>query len=130
MKKRYLWIISLLLMCLPMPFIWYGYSEKGYIGLIAIENPLFVGGWLLFLFSYALRKKWGLYLKRFASVLVLLSYFVGAWDFCGHIGGKINLLTVCKLPMWVSFIGAVVITIYIYFLSEENKKAELTKDVF
>lgn len=130
MKKKTFLIISLLLLFLPMPFYWYGYGEKGYVGLIAIENPVFVGGWLLFLFSYAIRKKWNLYLKRFASVLVLLSYFVGAWDFCGHIGGKINLLTVCKLPMWISFIGAFGMILYACFLTEENKKAELTEDVF
>lgn len=130
MKKKTFLIISLILMFVTMPFVWYGYSEKGYIGLIAIENPLFVGGWLLFLFSYAFKIRWRLYSKRIAVVMVLLSYFYGAWDFCGHIGGKNNLLTVCKLPMWVSFIGAVGITIYSYFLSEENKKAELTEDVF
>ena len=95
------------------------------LGLVAIENPLFVGGWLLFLFSYAFKIGWRLYAKWVAVVMLLLSYFYGAWDFCGHLGGKINLLTVCKLPMWISFVGALGIMIYSCFLSEENKKAEL-----
>jgi len=125
MNKKLFLILSLMLLFLPMSFVWYGYSVKGYIGLVAIENPVFIGGWLLFLFSCVFRNQWKLYLKRLASVLVLLSYFVGAWDFCGHIGGKINLLTVCKLPMWISFIGALGIMTYSYFLSEDNKKAEL-----
>ncbi|MBQ9092060.1 MAG: hypothetical protein IJY52_07320 [Anaerotignum sp.] len=125
MNKKMFLMLSLILLFLPMSFAWYGYGEKGYIGLIAIENPVFVGGWLLFLFSYAFKARWSLYSKRIAVVMVLLSYFYGAWDFCGHIGGKNNLLTVCKLPMWISFIGAVGITIYICFLTEETKKAEL-----
>ena len=125
MNKKVLFIISLILMFLPMPFVWYGYSAKGYIGLVAIENPLFVGGWLLFLFSYAFKIRWRLYSKRIAAVMVLLSYFWGAWDFCGHIGGKRNILKVCKAPMWISFIGAFGMIIYACFLTEENKKAEL-----
>ena len=123
MNKKVLFIISLILMFLPMPFVWYGYSAKGYIGLVAIENPLFVGGWLLFLFSYAFKIRWRLYSKRIAAVMVLLSYFWGAWDFCGHIGGKCNILTVCKAPMWISFIGAFGMIIYACFLTEENKKS-------
>ena len=130
MNKKLFLILSLILLLLPMFFYWYEYSAKGYLGLVAIENPLFVGGWLLFLFSYAFKIRWRLYAKRIAVVMVLLSYFYGAWDFCGHIGGKINLLTVCKLPMWISFAGALGIMIYSCFLSEENKKAELMEDVF
>ena len=123
MNKRLFLTFSLLLLFLPMPFVWYGYSEKGYIGLVAIENPVFVGGLLLFLFSCVFQNRWNVYLKRFASILVLLSYFVGAWDFCGHIGGKINLLTVCKLPMWISFIGALGLTGY--YIYNKKEKAEL-----
>ena len=51
MNKKLFLILSLILLFLPMSFYWYGYSAKGYLGLVAIENPLFVGGWLLFLFS-------------------------------------------------------------------------------
>ena len=123
MNKKLFVVLSLVLLFLPMSFVWYGYGEKGYIGFIAIENPVFVCGCFLFLFSYALKYRWNVYLKRLASVLILLSYFVGAWDFCGHIGGKINLLTVCKLPMWISFIGAFGIVIYACFLTEDNKKS-------
>ena len=125
MNRRKFLILSLILIFLPMPFVWYGYGPKGYIGLIALENMFFVGGWLLLLFANAFQGRWNLYLKRFGALMVLFSYFWGALDFCGHIGGRLNPLTVCKFPMWISFIGASGIIVYVYFLTEQNKKAEL-----
>ena len=123
MDRRKILLISLMLAFLPIPFYWYGYGPKGYIGLIVIENIFFVGGWFLILFSFAFRSRWNLYVKRLGAGLVLFSYFWGALDFCGHIGGSVNPLTVCKFPMWISFIGALGISIYVYFWKEENKKS-------
>ena len=81
MNKRLFLILSLILLLLPMSFYWYGYSAKGYLGLVAIENPLFVGGWLLLLFSYAFKMRWRLYSKWVAVVMVLLSYFLWCLGF-------------------------------------------------
>ena len=119
MKKRYLWIISILLMCLPMPFVWFGYGEKGYYGYSMLGNVFFLGGLgMLLLFCFLKNKVWKL-CRNVGAAFTLCSYGWAAQDFCRHLPVEISPLQVCRFPMWVSFMGAV---LYWVFMGKEREE--------
>lgn len=125
MKKKTFLFISLILMFVPMPFVWFGYGEKGYYGYSMLGNVFFLGGLGMLLLSCFLKNKvWKLF-RNVGGAFIMCSYGWAAQDFCRHLPVEITPLEVCRFPMWISFIGAVGMTIYICFLTEENKKAEL-----
>ncbi|WP_458407017.1 hypothetical protein [Anaerotignum sp.] len=126
LKKKIFFLISLILMFVPMPFVWFGYGEKGYAGYTMLGNMIFWGGLFLLFLSVCLRIKTIRIFCRYAgSAILLCSYGWAAQDFCRHLPMEISPLEVCRFPMWISFIGAFGIIVYACFMIEDNKKAEL-----
>lgn len=125
MNKKLILLISLLLLVLPMPFVWFGYGEKGYYGYTMLGNMIFLCGMLMLLLSVFFRNKVGLFCRYAGGTMLLCSYGSGAKDFCRHLPMEMSPLEVCKFPMWISLIGALGIIVYTCFFTEQNKKAEL-----
>lgn len=114
MRRKGFLIGALLLLFLPMGLIWFGYGEKGYYGYAMLGNLVFPGGWLGLFLSIFLRGRAGLLCKIIGGGLLCLSYGFGALQFCGHLPPGVNPLTVCRMPMWVSFAGLLGLLAYLY----------------
>lgn len=112
MKTRVVLVCFFALFLLPMPFVWFGYGEKGYIGCTMLGNPLLLGGVCLLLLSRRLEQKGHPCCRIWGSLLLLCSYAWGALDFCGHLPMGIHPLLICKLPMWISLLGAMGLMAY------------------
>ena len=125
MKKENIIYIFLLMIFLPMPLVWYEYGEKGFYGYCIFESIYFIGGWSLILFTKLLKKRNMRYLRAAGETSVLLSYFNGANDFCRHLPDLAFPMNVCKLPMWISFLGAVGMFFSYWYFYERNEGDEL-----
>lgn len=102
------WIGGLVLVFLPMAFVWFGYGEKGYYGYAMFSNVFFLGGWLWLIGSVRFRRI-GSFCGIVGSMMLLGSYALGAVNFCGHLPEGVSPLAVCRVPMWVSLVGAVLV---------------------
>ena len=125
MKKENIIYIFLLMIFLPMPFVWYGYGEKGYYGYSIFQNIYFMGGWNLILLSRILKYKFMKYIRTAGESAVLFSYFYAANNFIGHLPKLLFPLDVCKLPMWISFLGAAGMFFSYWYFYERKEGDEL-----
>ena len=65
------------------------------------------------------------YIRTAGETAVLFSYFYAANNFIGHLPKLLFPLDVCKLPMWISFLGAAGLFIsYWYFYEKGNAEEE------
>lgn len=111
-------LLGILLLFLPMGLVWFGYGEKGYYGYAMLTNVFFTGG-LLWLIA-SVRFRWiGTFCGIVGSLMLLGSYALGAVDFCGHLPEGVSPLAVCRVPMLVSLVGAVLV---IWGLFDFHKK--------
>lgn len=125
MKKENIIYIFLLMIFLPMPFVWYGYGEKGYYGYSIFQNLYFMGGWLLILTSRLFKNRFMKSLRPAGEFSVSISYFDAAEGFSGHLPKKIAPIDVCQLPMWISFLGAAGLFISYWYFYERKEGDEL-----
>ena len=103
---------------IPMPFLWYGYGEKGIYGYSMLEDVFFLGGWLIILVS---RFKIFKYFKGVGMGFVTVSYPNGAIRFCRHIPVDLGPIDVCRLPMWISFFGTIGLFFAHWFYYEKGE---------
>ena len=125
MKKENIIYIFLLMIFLPMPFVWYGYGEKGYYGYSILQNMYFLGGWCFILASRIIKNRFMKYIRTAGEAFVLFGYFSAVNDFIGHLPKLLFPLDVCKLPMWISFLGAVGMFFLYWYFYERKEGDEL-----
>ena len=118
MKKEYLFILFPLMILLPLPFVWYGYGEKGVYGYAMLSDLFFLGGWLLILTS---RLRVFKYLKGVGQSFVAVSYGYGAIRFCRHIPVDLAPIDICRFPMWISFIGTLGLFFAYWYCFEKDE---------
>lgn len=106
MKKKFIFVILFLMIFAPMPFVWFGYGEKGIYGYAMLRDVFFLGGWSMTLISFAFYKTVLRVFRGVGTAAVIWSYFHVAIDFCGHLPIDYSPINACKFPMWISLIGS------------------------
>ncbi len=107
MRKIKVWMVMVLLLLLPMPFVWERYGNRIFYGYMMYWNLLFIMGILFLSASFLFKSRFRIFPKAFGSAMLLYSYFWISMLFCSALPAKIHFWQVWKLPMWISFIGAV-----------------------
>lgn len=115
MKKIKVWMVMVLLLLLPMPFVWGRCGDRCFHGYMMCLNPLFGMGILFLLGSFLFQSRFRILPKAFGSALFLYSYFWMTLLLCSTQTAKIHFWQVWKLPMWISFIGAVGTAVCVFF---------------
>ena len=107
MEKRYLRWISLGVLFLPMPFIWVGHGEAGMYGFSMLQNALFLWGGILLVLALFGEGMLGKAAGWFGAACLLGSYGGMTMSFQKHLPLDSAVWEICRLPMWISFVGAV-----------------------
>jgi len=108
-NKKIYYLIPPALLFLPMPFVWLGYGEAGIYGFSMFRNGLFLFGGILLVLALFFQSIWGKAAGWIGAACLFVSYGGMAISFQHHFPWNPAVLEVCRLPMGISFAGAILV---------------------